>query len=181
MHVILLFHASSQTLGLSREHERDDGEAPEVQGPATNIPYGQGGPLKPSVCRPSNISTTASVLVPTHLWRTSSLYVLIFGRKESSQPTAMDRYNTENGRNQRELFQWLLPRTTELVPLSGEWGFPWFLFCFLMFSTQFLALCCDTDWNSLLAAGLFTRRARKTSDLACCFPPVHCLGLHFVK
>ncbi len=30
-----LFHACKQTLGPSREHERDDGHAPEVQGPAT--------------------------------------------------------------------------------------------------------------------------------------------------
>ncbi len=36
-HVISLFCASKQTLGPSREHERDDGHAPEVQGPATNI------------------------------------------------------------------------------------------------------------------------------------------------
>ncbi len=90
-HVIFLFHPSSQTLGPSREHERDNGRAPEVQGPANNIPYRQGGPLKPSVCGPRNISTTASVLVPTHFWHTSSLYVLIFRRKESSQLTAMDR------------------------------------------------------------------------------------------
>ncbi len=51
-HVIFLFHASSQSLGPSREHKRDNGHAPEVQGPATNIPYGQGGPLKPSVHGP---------------------------------------------------------------------------------------------------------------------------------
>ncbi len=38
-HVISLFRASEQTLGLSREHERDDGHAPEIQGPSTTL-YG---------------------------------------------------------------------------------------------------------------------------------------------
>ncbi len=59
-HVIFLFRACLQTLGLSREHERDEGKAPGVQGPATNI---LGGPLKPSVRGSRNISTTARVLI----------------------------------------------------------------------------------------------------------------------
>ncbi len=47
-------------------------------------------------------------------------YVLVSGRKERSQPTAMDRQNMENGKNQRELFQWLLPRTVLQQPLEIE-------------------------------------------------------------
>ncbi len=58
--VIFLFHACLQTLGPSREHKRDEGKAPGVQGPATNI---LAGPLKPSVRGSRNVSTTARVLI----------------------------------------------------------------------------------------------------------------------
>ena len=36
-HVISLFRASEQTLAPSREHERDNGHAPEIWGPATTL------------------------------------------------------------------------------------------------------------------------------------------------
>ncbi len=49
----------------------------------------------------------------------SYIRVLVSGCKGSSQPTAMDRRNTENGRNQREHFYWLLPRTTWCFALKG--------------------------------------------------------------
>ncbi len=110
-HVIFLFHASSQTLGPSREHKRDDEHAPEVQGPVTDIPYGQGGPLKPSVCGSRYVSTTARVL-KSHAIEAYTVFICSHFRTQGKLTTDCDgsvrhRKWSEPART----LSWLLPRT----------------------------------------------------------------------
>ncbi len=90
-HVISLFSASEQTLGPSREYERDNGHAPEVRGPATTL-SGAEQTLRTfcswaEMCL-NHVSSASATTQSTTLRYTFS----IRDTKESLQPTAMDRH-----------------------------------------------------------------------------------------
>ncbi len=106
-HVIFLFHACLQTWGLSREHKRGDGHTPEVQGPATMLSGAERTTWtfcsQAEKCL-SHSSSASAVGWSTVLHLIINKCVLNSGHIGCSQPTAMDRHNTEYGRNRREHF-----------------------------------------------------------------------------
>ncbi len=90
-HVIFLFHASSQTLGPSREHERDNGASTRSSGPSSQHSL-QTGQTTEAFCLRAEKRLDHSQCAKAHTFVAYFvLYVLIFRRKESSQPTAMDQ------------------------------------------------------------------------------------------